>query len=192
MQQLAAIVSPVRQEMLDLMARVDAVSLAELGVLLARPSDGLYYHVRALRRARLVESAGTRTVAGRKEQLFRAVASEFALHYAAAPARHAGAVKNVVGAMLRLGARDFDRALKAEGTRLEGPDRDLWALRTIGWLRPADVRKVNRFIRTLLEATARRRPPGRLYALTVLLTPLDHRNHTTGRRPRTAVSRRKP
>lgn len=184
MRQLTAIVSPVRQEILDLMARVDAVSLAQVGALLARPSDGLYYHMRALQRAGLVESAGTRTVAGRKEQLFRAVASEFALHYAAAPARHAAAVNSVVGAMTRLGARDFHRALQAEGTKLEGPDRDLWALRTTGWLRPADVRRVNRLIQSLVTATGRSRPPGQLYAVTVLLTPLHHRNHTTGRRSR--------
>ena len=182
--QLTALVSPVRQELLDVLARVDAVSLAELGALLGRPADGLYYHVRVLERVGLVASAGARTVAGRREALYRAVASQFALRYAAGPARHAGAVNGVVGAMLRLGARDFRRALQQPGTKLDGPDRDLWALRTTGWLRPADVRRVNRLIRTLAESTARRRPPGRLYALSVLLTPLDHRNNTTGRRPR--------
>jgi len=184
--QLAALVSPVRQELLDVLARVDAVSLAELGALLGRPADGLYYHVRKLERAGLVEPAGERANGGRKEALFRAVASQFALRYAPAPARHARAVNGVVGAMLRLGARDFRRALHRPGTKLEGPDRDLWALRTTGWLRPADVRRVNRVIRTLAESTARRRPPGRLYALSVLLTPLDHRDNTTGRRPRNA------
>jgi hypothetical protein len=182
--QLAAIVSPVRQELLDVLARVDAVSLAELGALLGRPSDGLYYHVRVLRRVRLVESAGTRSAGGRKEELFRAVASQFAVRYAPASARHSGAMNDVVSAMLRLGARDFRRAQKAPGTKFEGPERDLWALRTTGWLRPADVRKVNRLIRTLAESTARSRPPGRLYALTMLLAPLHHRDNTTGRRPR--------
>ena len=182
--QLAALVSPVRQELLDVLARVDAVSLAELGGLLGRPADGLYYHVRVLERSGLIEPAGERRSAGRREALYRAVASQFALRYAPAPARHARAVNGVVGAMLRLGARDFRRALHRAGTGLDGPDRDLWALRTTGWLRPADVRRVNRLIRTLAEFTARRRPPGRLYALSVLLTPLDHRNNTTGRRPR--------
>ncbi len=185
--QLAAIVSPVRQELLDVLARVDAVSLAELGALLGRPSDGLYYHVRALRRAGLVESAGTRTVGGRKEEMVRAVASQFAIRYAAAPAHHADAVRSVIGAMLRLGVRDFHRALRTDGTKLEGLDRDLWALRTTGWLRPADLRRVNALIRRLAVSTARRRPPGRLYALTVLLTPL-HRNNVTGRRPRRSSS----
>ncbi len=183
-EQIAAIVSPVRQEVLDVMARADAVSLAELGAWLGRPSDGLYYHIRSLRRVGLVESAGTRTVRGRKEELFRAVASQFTLPYRTAPVRHTQGVKDAVAAMLRLGARDFRDALSAKGTKIEGPDRDLWALRTTGWLRPADVRRVNSAIRALAKSTARSRPRGRLYALTVLLTPLHHRNNTTGRRPR--------
>ena len=182
--QLSAIVSPLRQELLDVLARVEAASLAELGAMLGRPADGLYYHVRVLERAGLVVPAGTRANGGRPEAIYRAVASQFALRYAPAPASHARSVNGVVGAMLRLGARDFRRALHAASTKLDGPDRDLWALRTTGWLRPEDVRRVNRLIRQLAESTARRRPPGRLYALTMLLAPLDHRNNTTGRRPR--------
>ncbi len=130
--QVAALGSPVRQELLDVLARVDAVSLAELGALLGRPADGLYYHVRVLERAGLVESAGTRAAGGRREALFRAVASQFALRYASAPAAHVRRVNGVVAAMLRLGARDFRRALQRPGTQLDGPDRDLWALRTTG------------------------------------------------------------
>lgn len=167
-----------------MLARVDAVSLAELGALLGRPSDGLYYHVRMLERTGLVRSAGKRIVNGRPEALYRAVASQFALRYAPDPARHAAAVNGVVAAMLRLGARDFRRALSREGVRLAGPDRDLWALRTTGWLRPADVRRVNRLIRHLAETAVRGRPPGRLYAISALLAPLDDRKHTAGRRPR--------
>src|SRR5258708_35134832 len=90
--QCSALLSPVRQELLDVLARVDAVSLAELGALLGRPSDGLYYHVRMLERTGLVRSAGKRIVNGRPEALYRAVASQFALRYAPDPARHAAAV----------------------------------------------------------------------------------------------------
>jgi hypothetical protein len=86
--------------------------------------------------------------------------------------------------MLRLGARDFRRALGQEGIRLEGPSRDLWALRTTGWMRPADLRRVNRLFRQLAERSVRTQPPGQLYAISALLAPLAHRKHTTGRRPR--------
>ena len=176
--------SPARQELLDVLARMGTVSLTELGAVLGRPADGLYYHVRLLQRRGLVRSAGSRVVRGRREQLFRTVAPQFGLRYAAAPSPRAQAVTDVVGSMLRLGGRDFRRALAAAGNRLEGPDRDVWAMRTTGWLLPSQVRRVNRMILELSKQTTRNEPGGRLYSVTVLLTPLNHRANRTGRRPR--------
>ena len=40
--QMRVLASPVRQEMLDALTRMGAVSLAELGAVLGRPADGLY------------------------------------------------------------------------------------------------------------------------------------------------------
>jgi hypothetical protein len=185
--QMRILASPLRQELLDVMARMGAVSLAEVGAVLGRPADGLYYHVRLLARAGLVKPAGTRNRGGRPEALFRAAGPEFALRYAATPDSHSRAVTAVVAAMMRLGARDFRRALAAGGTRVEGPARDLWALRTTGWLLPAHVRRVNALIRRLSKATQQSSKSGRLYGVTVLLTPLDHRSFRTGRRPRRAT-----
>ena len=182
--QLGAIVSPVRQELLDVLARLGPVSVAELGATLGRPADGLYYHVRALQRLGLVRSAGTRRSGRREEALFRASASQFAIRYPATAAGRSRAVVPIVSAMLRLGTRDFRRALADERTRFEGPAREVWALRTTGWLTEAQLRRVNGRVRDLAAATTRRDPAGRLYAVTVLLTPLVHRENRTGRRAR--------
>lgn len=181
--QFATLVSPIRQELLDVMARMGTVSISEVAAALGRPSDGLYYHVRALQRVGLVRPAGERRRGGRREALFRASASQFALRYSTAPP-HARAVSAIVAAMLRLGTRDFRRALAGGAVRLDGPERDLWALRTTGWLRRPQLREVNRSILGLSRAATRPGPGGRLYAVTILLTPLDHRSTTTGRRTR--------
>jgi len=173
--QLSALASPVRQEVLDVLARVGTASLGEVAAALGRPADGLYYHVRALQKVGLVHAAGSRTRAGRREALVRAAAPEFTLRYAASPPRQARAVNAIIGGMLRLGARDFRRALAADSTVLGGPARDLWALRTIGWLTPAELPRVNRSVYALSRSLSRPRGKGRLYAITVLLTPLDHR-----------------
>jgi hypothetical protein len=77
--------------------------------------------------------------------------------------------------MLRLGIRDFRRVLEGGEAQVTGPSRDLWALRAIGWLSPDDVRDVNRKIRSLRTAVWKPKGKGRLYGITVLLTPLDHR-----------------
>jgi predicted transcriptional regulator len=56
--QMTVLASPVRQELLDVLARMGTVSLAEVAAALGRAPDGLYYHARLLHRAGLVESAG--------------------------------------------------------------------------------------------------------------------------------------
>jgi hypothetical protein len=120
--------------------------------------------------------------------LFRAAAPQFGLRYTAGPSPRAQAVTDIVSSMLRLGGRDFRRALASQGNRLEGPERDLWALRTTGWLLPSQIRRVNRMILALSKEATRNQPGGRLYSVTVLLTPLNHRANRTGRRPRTKAA----
>lgn len=92
-------------------------------------------------------------------------------------------VTAVVASMLRLGTRDFRRAAAAGNARTEGTRRELWAIRVAGWLSPSDLASVNRGMRDLRDALGKRRGAGRLYAITILLTPLDHRT----RRKRSAV-----
>ncbi len=171
--QMTAIASPVRQELLDALARMGTASLAELAQAVGRPADGLYYHVRTLQRVGLVRAAGTRMRAGRREALVRATAPEYVLRYARATPAQARGVNGIVAGMMRLGVRDFRRALGDGANRVEGPARDLWALRTSGWLTPKDVAEVNRRMRELSRAVSRPGPRGRQYAITILLTPVD-------------------
>lgn len=183
--QMSVLASPIRQEMLDMIARVGRpVCLTEVGSLLGRPSDGLYYHARMLEKSGLLKSSGSRTRQGRRETRFRAVAPQFILRYPKSGSRSTRALVSIVGSLLRLGLRDFRRALAGGQARTDGPTRDLWALRTTGWLRPEHVRRVNRLIQTLADEASRTEPKGRLYAVSVLLAPLDHRSNRTGRRPR--------
>src|SRR5215831_10771410 len=149
--QLATIVSPLRQEILDVMARLGVASLAEVAAILGRPADGLYYHVRALLRVGLLRPAGSRRTGGRaggrSETLVRAAASEFALQYAGSPPKEARAATAIVGSMMRLGTRDFRRGLLGPGNVLNGPGREVWALRSTGWLSRKEIAGVNRRIR---------------------------------------------
>src|SRR5437868_2035026 len=111
--QMSALASPVRLELLDALARMGQASLAELAQALGRPADGLYYHVRALQRVGLVTAAGTRTRNGRREALVRALAPEYALQYESKSPARARAVNAIVASILRLGIRDFRRAFAA-------------------------------------------------------------------------------
>jgi DNA-binding transcriptional ArsR family regulator len=130
--QLRALASPARQEILDLLARTGPASAADLGRLLQRPADGLYYHLRALERPGLVRAAGSRTRAGRNEALYRCVPREPALRHDVSPDGNSTAVTAIVASMLRLGIRDFRKAALSGAVRTNGARRDLWALRVAG------------------------------------------------------------
>ena len=181
-EQLRALVSPVRQEIVDVLSRMGAASLAEIAAVLGRPADGLYYHVRRLEKVGLVLPAGSRANGGRPEALFRCVATQLRLPYKTSPKGHLEAVTSIVSSMMRLGIRDFRRAASRTGYRLRGPRRELWALRATGWLNPKDVGDVNARIQGLNDAVSRPKAKGTLYAVTILLTPLDHSARRKGKR----------
>src|SRR5204863_8203062 len=118
----------------DLLTRMGPAPLSEIAAVLGRPADGLYYHVRALERVGIVVSDAARTRAGRAQAVFHTSGRDFALRYAAAPGRHARTVTAIIASMMRLGIRDFRGALANPANRLDGPRRDVWALRATGWL----------------------------------------------------------
>ncbi len=172
--QLAALASAPRQEIVDMIARMQTVSVAELSAALGRAPDSLYFHLRELVRVGLVLQAGFRRRNGRREAMFRALAPQLAMRYGKR-ARDRNAVTAIVSSMLRLGIRDYKVAVKREDLSLTGPVRDLWALRSTGWLTKSQLREVNALIERLLRDVSRPQGPGGLYGITVLLTPLDHR-----------------
>src|SRR5689334_15988326 len=109
--QKRVLASPIRQELIDALSRTGPSSLTELGALLGRPADGLYYHLRLLRRVGLVAAAGSRVRNGRREDLFRSGAAQYELKYGDPSPRHARALNAIIASMMRLGIRDFRRAL---------------------------------------------------------------------------------
>ena len=173
--QLAALAAAARQEIVDVLAEMGTVSVAEIAATLGRRADGLYFHLRALQSAGLVKQAGYRSRGGRKEALFRTIASHLELHYEPASETNRRGVIAVVNSMLRLSSRDFRRAFERADSKVTGPGRELWALRKTGRLSPAEVAAVNRSIKRLDRDMSKPRQRGRLYGITILLTPLDHR-----------------
>ncbi|PYX42761.1 MAG: ArsR family transcriptional regulator [Acidobacteria bacterium] len=186
--QVAALRSAARQEVVDVLAEMGEVSVAEIAATLGRPADALYFHLRALQRAGLVEAAGYRKRGGRTEALFRTVASELFLHYEPQDEANRRGVTAIVSSMLRLGIRDFGRAFQSNKLIVEGPQRELWALRKTGRLSLTQIAGVNRAIKRLTKSVSKPQGRGRLYGITVLLTPLDHRQRES---KRSAKSREK-
>lgn len=176
--QLAALAAAARQEVVDVLAEMGSVSVAELAAALGRPADALYFHLRALARAGLVKLVPNRTRNGRKEALYRTVSPQLQLRYAPRSAANRKAISAIVASMLRLGTRDFTRALAAGNVIVSGSNRELWALRKAGRLSIAQLATLNRRIQAVGDSLSACPQNGRLYAVTLVLTPLDHRNKT--------------
>jgi DNA-binding transcriptional ArsR family regulator len=192
-EQLRVLASAARQEIVDVLSRMGTVSVSELADTLGRPPDALYYHLRELVRSGLVErvSAGRRD--GRQEAQYRTQATELHLTYppGGKEKKNVRAVSAIVGSMLRMGIRDFRRALESGDAEVSGPGRELWALRATGWLSPQQVRDVNQQMKSLRSAVWKPKGKGRLYGITVLLTPLDHRGRKSQRTNSKGKAKRK-
>ena len=174
--QMRALAAPTRQEIMDVLPRMGTVSVAELGDALGRPADSLYYHLRILEQVGLVRGAGSRRLNGRRESLFSSIAREMSLCYELGKKGNGSEVNAIIASMLRLGIRDFSKSFESGDAAVSGPNRELWALRKTGWLSQAQIAEVNRSIEKLIHAMAVPERNGRLYSVSIVLTPLSRRS----------------
>ena len=174
--QLAALVAPARQEIVDALEQLGTASVAELAATLGRPADALYFHLRALVRARLVRGAGSRARTGGSEALYRTIAPVLRVKYERGNRKPVAAI---VASMLRLATRDFARSLTRGDAVVDGPRRELQALRKVGRLSGPQIARLNRGIAALVREITASPGRGRLYAVTLTLTPLDRRSRRT-------------
>ena|ERR1051326_3726054 len=75
--------------------------------------------------------------------------------------------------MLRVANRDFERSLQRGNVLVSGGHRELWSFRKVATL--------NQRLKGLVQDIRAPRGPGRLYAVTVVLAPLDHCNNVESR-----------
>jgi DNA-binding transcriptional ArsR family regulator len=182
--QMAALRAPTRQEIVDVLDPMGEASIAELAAALGRPADALYYHIRILRKVGLVLPGRERTPR-HDGQTFRTPAPLIKLAYEPGMNGNRKSVTPIVDAMLRLTMRNFARAFRHADTIVEGDHRELWAIRTTGWLTKDQLGKVNSYIAALMHTTVKSsQAKGRLFGLTMVLTPLDR--HTGKKQPATS------
>lgn len=174
-EQIRALRSPVRQEIVDTVQSLGTCSVADVARELGRHADGLYYHVRTLVHVGLLLPAGERREGGRREALYstRSPDHTMRLHYDPDDPANAAAVLGAVASMLRTTERDFARAFGPEA-ETEGPQRNLWAGRVRSWLSDEDLVAVNRLLGELEAILGRTKTPGRdrLHAFTFVLAPI--------------------
>lgn len=168
---LDALASPARQELISRLGFGPA-TVRDLAAALGRSRQALHYHVARLERAGFVRGSGWRGAGPARERVYALAHGRLAVAATGAPADRS-AVRKAVAAMLRLTAREFDRALALRGLRRRGASRQIGALRGKARLTGAELARLNRLLEQV-ESLLRRAKRGRgrrLYAVTVVLTP---------------------
>jgi DNA-binding transcriptional ArsR family regulator len=171
---IAVLAAPVRTELATtLEALGGAATVAELAKRLGRSADGLYYHLRAMLRAGLLEEDSG--PGGRRYRLATPGPQGVRLLYKPGATANARAVARVASSASRLAQRDFSRALQRPSTTVEGPARELWMARLTGWVDTSELKEINRLLQRLADLLAAARPTknGKLIALQWILAPID-------------------
>ena len=133
-----------------------ARSVAELGVLLGRPADALYHHLRRLEKVGLVVERERRKEGRHVFAVYDLALRPLRLNYAA-PVRPAD-IGRVVAAAQRLTWREFQRALAAGSGVSAGPQRTLRGGRAKGWVTPQRLARVNALLEELVATVSGGKP----------------------------------
>jgi len=166
---LRALAAGTRQEIVDVLTSSGPVTVAELGRLLGRRPDALYFHLKVLARAGLIVRRAAEADGGRATAVF-AVPAAIQLDYRRGSRRE---LARVVRHALRLAQREFEHECLAERPVGSKRRRRLWGGRVMGWVTPRELERVNTLLCELHEVLRSGRPgPGRqAMAFGFLLAP---------------------
>lgn len=181
-EQLEAIASPGREEVIDAVALIGPCSVSELALQLGRSRHALYYHVKALRDCGLLLEA-SRPVAGARDTRFYDVPGRpVSVRFDLSTPKRRRAVTALSRARLQSGLKGVLRACSAEATVTDGPRRQLWATHVKGWLSGADLEEVNGLLLQLVEvisrASASQSTGRQAFELTFALSPVRRNTRT--------------
>lgn len=173
--QIRALRSAARQEIIDTLQAIGTATVPELAERLGRRPDGLYYHVKALLDVDLVRVVASRKNGRHVETVYATCApdSSLHLHYAPEDAENTEAITELVDSMTRAAARDFRAGFSAPGAEVGGPRRNIRASRAVGWLTLEELEQANSLLEALLALFNRPNNAGpgkQLYTLTALLS----------------------
>jgi DNA-binding transcriptional ArsR family regulator len=184
LRQIRALGSPARQAIVDALESMGPCSAFELGEVLGRTSDRLYYHLQILKKAGVVRSRRERNRAGRLQERFDLPGRPTRLRYIPSDSKNVAAITKLVGSALREAHRAFGKAFTQDAV-VQGGGRTLWAGRRTGWLAVREVRQLNVLLHQIigiLERPRHGRRSARLYSFTFAFSPYGRSPSGTGER----------
>lgn len=173
-EQLGAVVSPVRHQVLRTMSAIGPASVRELADRLGRRPESLYYHIGALIDADLLVQVDERRTGRRPEAVYDVVAARVRTDPTQSSPEYIAAMRSSVAALLRLADRQMQAALARQqesGTRRPA---SLRVAQLNARLSPAAVAELNRRLDEVLDFVHEHDDPnsGQLVSLTLAMSPV--------------------
>ena len=171
--QLAAMASPRRQDIVDRLAATGPLSVKELAAQIGARPPALYHHLERLLGVGLIEEAGARTVRRKREQLYAARAPRMRMARALAEGRHAELMEAIVASLTRQMDRDFRTGMRSPARNADGEQRNFGFFRLIGRPDAAGMARINACLGEVAEILWQADDPeADLVSLSWVLTPL--------------------
>lgn len=149
--QLAALASPMRQEIVDAVEATGPCTIARLAEAVGTPADRLYFHIRRLESVGLLLRKGVTGNGRDAAATYDLPGRPLRISYEDRSHRQMRKVAAIHDGVLRLARRDFRHAIGTPESVLAGMLRDTWGGRARGWLTPAEIRRLNRLMEELLN-----------------------------------------
>ncbi|MBN1827160.1 MAG: helix-turn-helix transcriptional regulator [Candidatus Eisenbacteria bacterium] len=155
-EQVAALGSPVRFRIVDILALRGASSVREIAVGAGCSVTSLYYHIRVLEKVGILEEAATRGTGRRMEKTYRLRAGKLVIDPKKRSVPYRRAMADSCAALLRRAERDYRAAASATEVRLEGEERDLMIRRLVLRLDSEGLARLNRLLDRVSAHAGRR------------------------------------
>ena len=173
-EQLLALRTPLRQEIVQAFAKLGACTVRELADELGHEPATLYYHVHALEEAGIAVEIDKRRGGGRPEGVYELVAERILIDRAETSEPFLSALADLQRATLRTAERELTRAVEARG---DGGARGMASpmlLRLTSRLSPRATTRAAMMIRELADFLAENDDPNTeiAYSLTVAFAPI--------------------
>lgn len=167
----SAVASARRMEIHTSLGDAGPASIAELALRLGRSPHSLYHHMRILEAAKIIraERKGKR----KKEAIFELTASRILLGPDPKSDVSLKAAARTLASVLRLTSSEASTAIQSGALR-EGAEREIYGIRLKARMTTETIRSLNRHldqIEGILRKAGKNTTAGKLFALTVVLTP---------------------
>ena len=182
--QIRAVSSPIRQEIVDRLAALGPTGARELARSLGRMPTSVYHHLTRLVRAGLVKAVRTDGARGRPALLYATVAPRMRLARAARLRRNWKPLARAGASAAKQAGRTYAQGFGAEHWKIEGAGRNHWFFRVVATPSRARLKRINSLLDRLAKvAWTPDRNPGPPMSIAWFLAPLPSpRNRRAGKR----------